>query len=159
MTSLPRWHTTNDETKSEHDRCFELTGVLAVLQALWNYFSPFAVLKDVSHGTIDEKAAAYRHNYEMRGCLLGYIRRWLWTGALAFMLTAFFDSQSPHDGGLHFVDLLAAAPALFATVATCGILVLGYAYVFLSCSELPVVERRPAHARKPMKPMSWSDDA
>jgi hypothetical protein len=124
---------------------------ITVLSTLWNYFSPFAVLKDASRGTLDEKAAAYRYNYEMRGCLLGYIRRWLWTGALAFMLTTFFDSQSPHDGALHFIDVLAAAPALFATVATCGIVVLGYAYVFLSCNEVPVIERRPVRAREPMK--------
>jgi hypothetical protein len=129
---------------------------ITVLRTLWNYFSPFAVLKDASRGTVDEKAAAYRYNYEMRGCLLGYIRRWLWTGVLAFMLSAFFDSQSPHDGALHFVDLLAAAPALFATVATCGIVVLGYAYVFLSCNEVPVVERRHVRAHEPIK---WSDDA
>ena len=127
---------------------------ITVLSTLWNYFSPFAVLKDVSRGTVDEKAEAYRYNYEMRGCLLGYIRRWLWTGALAFMLTAFFDSQSPHDGALHFTDLLAAAPALFATVATCGIIVLGYAYVFLSCNDVPVVDRRPVRAHEPIK---WSD--
>ncbi len=127
---------------------------ITVLSTLWNYFSPFAVLKDVSRGTVDEKAAAYRYNYEMRGCLLGYIRRWLWTGALAFMLTAFFDSQSPHDGALHFTALLAAAPALFATVATCGIIVLGYAYVFLSCNDAPVVDRRPVRTHEPIK---WSD--
>lgn len=132
---------------------------ITVLSTLWNYFSPFAVLKDATRGTVDEKVAAYRYNYEMRGCLLGYIRRWLWTGVLAFMLSAFFDSQSPHDGALHFVDLLATAPALFATVATCGIVVLGYAYVFLSCNEAPVVERLPVRAREPRKPMSWSDDA
>jgi hypothetical protein len=127
-----------------------------VLRTLWNYFSPFAVLKDVSRGTVDEKAAAYRYNYEMRGCLLGYIRRWLWTGVLALMLTAFFDSQSPHDGTFHFMDLLATAPALFATVATCGIIVLGYAYVFLSWNEVPAVDRRPVRAHEPMK---WSDNA
>ncbi len=127
---------------------------ITVLSSLWNYFSPFAVLKDVSRGTVDEKAAAYRYNYEMRGCLLGYIRRWLLTGVLAFMLTTFFDSQSPHDGALHFVDLLATAPALFATVATCGIVVLGYAYVFLSCNEVPVIDRRqPAR----VEPVKWSD--
>jgi hypothetical protein len=126
-----------------------------VLSALRNYFSPFTVLKDASRGTVDEKAAAYRHNYEMRGCLLGYIRRWLWTGVLAFMLTGFFDSQSPHDGALHFIDLLAAAPALFATVATCGIVVLGYAYVFLSCNEVPVVERRKSARIDPGK---WRDN-
>ena len=126
-----------------------------MLSALRNYFSPFTVLKDASRGTVDEKAAAYRHNYEMRGCLLGYIRRWLWTGVLAFMLTGFFDSQSPHDGALHFIDLLAAAPALFATVATCGIVVLGYAYVFLSCNEVPVVERRKSARIDPGK---WRDN-
>jgi hypothetical protein len=127
----------------------EPPGSLHVLQALWNYFSPFAVLKDASRGTVDEKAAAYRHNYERRSCLLAYIRRWLWTGALALLLTLFFDSQSPHDGALHVFDLLATAPALFATVAVCGVLVLGYSYVFLSWNEVPVVERRgPARLEK-----------
>jgi hypothetical protein len=114
----------------------------SVLQTLWNYFSPFTVLKDVDRGTVDEKAAAYRHNYEMRSCLLGYMRRWLWTGTFALLLTMFFDSQSPHDGALHVFDILAAAPALFATVAVCGVMILGYAYVFLSCNEVPAIERR-----------------
>jgi hypothetical protein len=126
-----------------------------VLSALRNYFSPFTVLKDASRGTVAEKAEAYRYNYEMRHCLLGYIRRWLWTGVLAFVLTGFFDSQSPHDGALHFIDVLAAAPALFATVATCGIVVLGYAYVFLSCNEVPVVERRE---RTRIEPGDWRDN-
>lgn len=126
-----------------------------MLSTLWNYFSPFAVLKDVNRGTLEERAAAYRYNYEMRGCLLGYIRRWLWTGVLAFMLSAFFDSQSPHDGTLHLFDLLAAVPAVFATVATCGIVVLGYAYMFLSCNGVPLVERRPVRAR----PLKRRDDA
>lgn len=113
-----------------------------MFQTLWNYFSPFTVLKDVNHGTVDEKAAAYRHNYQMRGCLLGFMRRWLWTGTFALLLSMFFDSQSPHDGALHVFDILAAAPALFATVAVCGVMVLGYAYVFLSCNEVPAIERR-----------------
>jgi hypothetical protein len=113
---------------------------VAVLQALLNYFSPFSVLKDVSRGTIAEKQAAYRYNYEMRGCLLGYIRRWLWTGTLALLLAVFFDSQSPHDGTLHIADVLAAVPALIASVAVCGVMLLGYAYVFLSCNEEPSIE-------------------
>lgn len=121
-----------------------------MLKNLYNYFSPFTVLKDVNRGTLDEKAAAYRHNYEMRGCLLGYIRRWLWAGALALMLTVFFDSQSPHDGALHVFDVLAAAPALFASVAVCGVVILGYAYVFLSCNEVPAIERR-APGRNPAR--------
>ena len=129
-----------------------------MLSTLWNYFSPFSVLKDASRGTVDEKAAAYRHNYEMRGCLLGFIRRWLWTGALAFMLATFFDSQSPHDGALHVSDVLAAAPALFATVAICGIVVLGYAYAFLSCNEAPLAERRPVRAAR-VEPRKRSDHA
>lgn len=113
-----------------------------MLKSLWNYFSPFSVFKDASRGTVDEKVAAYRYNYERRGCLLGYIRRWLWTGALALLLATFFDSQSPHDGALHVFDILAAAPALFASVAVCGIVVLAYSYLFLSWNEVPVVERR-----------------
>lgn len=113
-----------------------------MLKSLWNYFSPFSVLRDASRGTVDEKAAAYRYNYEMRGCLLGYIRRYLWTGALALLLATFFDSQSPHDSTLHLFDVLAAAPAMFATVAVCGVVILAYSYVFLSWNEVPVIERR-----------------
>jgi hypothetical protein len=128
-----------------------------VLQALLNYFSPFSVLKDASRGTIAEKAAAYRHNYEARGCLLGYIRRWLWTGTFALLLATFFDSQSPHDGTLHVFDLLAAAPALFASVAVCGVVLFGYAYVFLSLNAEPVIEpRKPVTARN-LLPVSVRD--
>lgn len=120
-----------------------------MLKSLWNYFSPFSVLKDASRGTVDEKVAAYRYNYERRGCLLSYIRRWLWTGALALMLATFFDSQSPHNGALHLYDVLAAAPALFATMAVCGIVVLAYSYLFLSWNAVPVVERRSASVGGP----------
>jgi len=114
-----------------------------VFEAVRTYFSPFGVLKDASRGTAAEKAAAFRHNYEMRGCLLGYIQRWLWTGTLALFLTTFFDSQSPHDRAtLDVFVLLAAAPAVFVTIAVCGVVVLAYAYIWLTYNHTPAAEPR-----------------
>jgi hypothetical protein len=108
----------------------------AVLDALWSYFSPFApcgVLKDVSRGSLAERAAAFRHNCTNRGCLATYIQRWLVTGSIALLLTAFFDALTPHESPVLTVPVvLAACVASFATLAACAVFVLSYAYAALS---------------------------
>lgn|GEM_PF-1915737 len=116
-----------------------------MFDAVRRYFSPLEVFRDASRGTAAERAAAYRHNYEMRACLLGYIQRWLWTGTLALFLVMFFDSQSSHGPSLDIFVLLAAAPAVFASVAVCGIFLMAYAYVWLSYGGAsPLSEPRDA---------------
>ena len=47
-----------------------------VLQPLVNFFSPFRLMKDVSRGSFEERAAAYRHNRSMRGHLSACMLRW-----------------------------------------------------------------------------------
>jgi hypothetical protein len=104
-----------------------------VLEALCNYFSPFGVMKDVSRGTFAERAAAFRYNCSHRGRLTPYIQRWLVSGAVALVLTAFFDAQTPHESPVLTVPvILAACVAMFASLAACAVFVLSYAYAALS---------------------------
>jgi hypothetical protein len=108
----------------------------AVLDTLRTYFSPFApcgALKDVSRGTLAERAAAFRHNCTNRGCLATYIQRWLVMGTVALLLTGFFDALAPGDGAvLSLPVVLAACVAFCATLAACAVFILSYAYAALS---------------------------
>lgn len=103
-----------------------------MLDLVWNYFSPFGVFKDASRGTFAERAAAYRYNVHMRGSLLTYVSRWLWSGTVALLLTAFFDALSPEGGGVTIFVILAAADAMFATLAVCAVFILAYSYASLA---------------------------
>lgn len=104
-----------------------------MLDTLWNFYSPFRVMKDVSRGSFAERAAAFRYNCSNRACLATYIQRWLVSGAIALLLTAFFDALSPHESSVLTIPVvLAACVALFATLATCAVFVLGYAYASLA---------------------------
>jgi hypothetical protein len=106
---------------------------LNVLHSLWNYFSPFGVMKDANRGTFAERAAAFRYNCSVRGCLTTYIQRWLVSGSVALLLTAFFDALTPHESRVLTVPVvLAACVAMFATLAACAVFVLSYAYAALS---------------------------
>ena len=104
-----------------------------MLDTLRRYFSPFEVLKDASRGTFAEQAAAYRYNCSNRACLTTYIQRWMVSGAIALLLTAFFDALTPHESrALTVPVLLAACVAMFATLAACAVFILSYAYAALS---------------------------
>jgi hypothetical protein len=107
--------------------------IAAVLDTLRKYFLPFDVMKDASRGTFAERAAAFRYNCSNRGCLTTYIQRWLVSGTVALLLTAFFDALTPHESRVLTVPvLLAAFVALFATLAACAVFILSYAYAALS---------------------------
>lgn len=104
-----------------------------MLDTLRKYFLPFEVMKDASRGTFAERAAAFRYNCSNRGCLALYIQRWLICGAVALLLTAFFDALTPHESRVLTVPvLLAACVAMFATLAACAVFILSYAYAALS---------------------------
>ena len=103
-----------------------------MLDRLFNYFSPFGLFKDASRGSFAERAAAYRHNVDIRGYLLTYISRWIWSGAAALLLTGFFEALSPVNGELTIFVILAAADAVFASMAACAVCVLTYSYASLA---------------------------
>jgi hypothetical protein len=90
-------------------------------------------MKDASRGTFAERAAAFRYNCRNRACLATYIQRWLVSGAVALLLTAFFDALTPHESRVLTVPVvLAACVAMFATLAACAVFILSYAYAALS---------------------------
>ena len=68
---------------------------------LYRYFFFTWLFKDVTRGNLLERAAAWRHNREQAHWLLTYMRRWLWCGAVFYVL-----------GG--FVELMLQSPALSA---------------------------------------------
>ena len=52
----------------------------AILKFLW----PVGIFRDVSKGTLFERAAAFRHNREVRGCLPHYMNNCLMASALLY---------------------------------------------------------------------------
>ena len=106
-----------------------------MLDTLWNYFSPFGVMKDVNRGSFAERAAAYRYNCSNRACLATYIQRWLVLGGVAMVLTSFFDAITPHESrALNVPVVMSACVAICATLAICAVFVLSYAYAALTYS-------------------------
>jgi hypothetical protein len=107
-----------------------------MLDTIWNYFTPFAVLKDATRGSFAEKTAAVRYNCERRSCLTIYISRWLWSFTAAVVLVGMLDAVTPHEGDatLNVFVLIAAAFAMFAAMAVCAIFLLTYAYASLAFS-------------------------
>jgi hypothetical protein len=107
-----------------------------VLQGLSRFFSPLQMMKDASHGTFEERMAAYRHNRRMRGSLVACMGRWALSCSVAVVLTAFFDALgSGGSGPLIIFVLLAAACGTFIACAVCMLFVMTYAYVYLTHND------------------------
>lgn len=107
-----------------------------MIELICRFFSPFWLMKDASRGTFAERAAAYRHNRQMRGCLPIYVRRWLFSCAAALILTAFFEvlGETP-DGSLSVFMIMAAAYAIFAAIGICAALLMTYIYFYLTYAK------------------------
>jgi hypothetical protein len=102
-------------------------------QRLLRFFSPLWMMKDVSHGSFEERMAAYRHNRRMRGELSACMGRWALSCAVAIVLTAYFDALGEGGTGpLSIFVLLAAACGTFIACAVCVLFVMGYAYLYLA---------------------------
>jgi hypothetical protein len=104
-----------------------------VIQVLWKFFSPFCLMKDVSRGTFEERAAAYRHNRSMRGHLSACMVRWALSCSVAIVLTSYFDALgSSARAGLDIFVLLAAACATFIACGVCVLFITAYVYIYLT---------------------------
>jgi len=106
-----------------------------VLHALYRFFSPFSLMKDVSRGSKEERIAAYRHNRRMRRHLPICMLRWVASCSIAVLLTAYFEAlgggaSTPGTPGI-FV-LLAAACATFIACGVCVLFVTAYVYFYLA---------------------------
>ena len=58
---------------------------------LYRYFFFGWLFKDVNHGNVFERAAAWRHNRTQARWLPTYLRRWLWCGAIFYGLGGIFE--------------------------------------------------------------------
>jgi hypothetical protein len=101
---------------------------------LFRYLWPFWLFKNASAGDRYARAAAYRHNRNMRIYLPGYLMKWLCQCVIALALTTTLGS-SARASGTSFMSVMAAgAGVMFA----CGVTVLfitGYIYLYLSRND------------------------
>jgi hypothetical protein len=104
---------------------------MPLAQVLIRYLWPFWLFQDASRGDCYARAAAYRHNREMRVHLPGYLMKWILTSVIALAIAAEFGSLST-DGT---VDVFALMAAGWGVVFACSVSVLfvtAYIYVYLS---------------------------
>jgi hypothetical protein len=103
---------------------------------LFRFLWPFWLFQDATRGDRYARAAAYRHNRDMRVYLPGYLMKWLLSCAFAFALASGFDSLAHLIGGTNVLSLIAAA---FATAFACGVCVMfvtAYVYLYLARNDL-----------------------
>ena len=74
------------------------------------YFWPFGAYRDVQHGSMMERAAAWRHNRELSSSLPQYINRWAVCTALELILMDTLPSA------------LVPVVAVVLTISVCGLL-------------------------------------
>jgi len=79
---------------------------------LYRYFFFGWLFRDASAGTLFERAAAWRHNYEQARWLATYARRWIVLGMLFFALGAVveFGTGSPVVSALFYLSGALSVP-------------------------------------------------
>jgi hypothetical protein len=103
---------------------------------LFRFMWPFWLFRDASHGDRFARAAAYRHNREMRVYLPGYITKWVLSAGLVLTLSAAIESLIPPPGPTSIVwTLLSALCGIVLTCSLCVLLATAYVYVYLSRNE------------------------
>ena len=103
---------------------------------LFRFLWPFWLFRDASRGDRYARAAAYRHNRDMRVYLPGYLMKWLLSCALIFALASGFDSLARILGGARLLSLIAAAFAMAFACGICVLFVTAYIYLYLSRNNL-----------------------
>lgn len=96
---------------------------------------PFWLFRDASRGDPLARAAAYRHNREMRVHLPGFLVRWSVSAALVFCLMAAAASLAGagESASLPLMIVAGAFGVLFAG-SLCVLFVTAYVYCYLSCN-------------------------
>lgn len=102
-------------------------------QVLFRYLWPFWLFRDATRGDRLARAAAYRHNRDMRIYLPGYLMKWMCSSALALGLTVGCESLSAHRARTPdlFTFMAAGAGVMFACAITV-LVVTAYIYAYLS---------------------------
>jgi hypothetical protein len=79
---------------------------------LYRYFFFGWLYKDVTRGTMFERAAAFRYNRDHAHWLLTYMMRWLWCGLVFYALGGFVEGvlQAPLLSMLFYVPGALSVP-------------------------------------------------
>jgi hypothetical protein len=103
---------------------------------VFRYVWPFWLFKDAARGDRYARAAAYRHNRDMRIHLPGYLVRWLLVSATTLAVASGFGSMSaPRQGAIDVFALLAAGWGIAFACCLCVLFVTSYIYLYLSRHE------------------------
>ena len=103
---------------------------------LFRFLWPFWLFQDASSGDRYARAAAYRHNRDMRVYLPGYLMKWLLSCAFALALASGFESLAKSLGGAGILSFIAAALAMAFACGVCVLFVTAYIYLYLSRNDL-----------------------
>ncbi len=105
-------------------------------RVLVRYVWPFWLFKDATRGDRYARAAAYRHNRDMRIHLPAYLMRWVLVSAATFAVASGFGSlPASHAGSVNVFAVLAAGWGIAFAGCLCVLLVTAYIYLYLSRHE------------------------
>lgn len=126
MAQHSRARTTLAASHGNYDG-WPLTAVLV------RYIWPFWLFRDASCGDLLSRAAAYRHNRDMRVYLPGYMLKWLITIGITLEVAQALDSlsSSASDAPDAFL-VLATLAAMLTVVEICLLLITAAIYLYLN---------------------------
>jgi hypothetical protein len=105
-------------------------------RVLFRYVWPFWLFKDATRGDRYARAAAYRHNRDMRIHLPGYLLRWVLVSLATFAVASAFGSlPAPHGGTVNVFAVIAAGWGVAFACCLCVLLLTSYIYLYLSRHE------------------------
>jgi hypothetical protein len=102
---------------------------------LFRFLWPFWLFQDASSGDRYARAAAYRHNRDMRVYLPGYLMKWLLSCALILALASGLESLGASFGGVSVLSIIAAAFGMMFACGVCVMFVTAYIYLYLSRND------------------------
>lgn len=107
---------------------------------LFRYLWPFWLFRDAASGDRYTRAAAYRHNRDMRVYLPGYLMKWMCSSTFALLATVALGSLSSHRAGdvardVNVYGILAAGSGMIFACGTCVCFVTAYIYLYLSRND------------------------
>jgi hypothetical protein len=105
-------------------------------QLLFRFLWPFWLFRDASRGDRLTRAAAYRHNRDMRVYLPGYLVKWMFSSAFTLAVTAGLESLARQvTGAMNVFTLMAAGSGILFACGMCVLLVIAYVYLYLGRHE------------------------
>lgn len=102
---------------------------------LFRFLWPFWLFRDASSGDRMTRAAAYRHNRDMRVYLPGYLMKWVLSCAFVLALTTGIESLATAIGSPSVLSLIVAVCGMAFACGVCVLFVTAYIYLYLSRND------------------------